>query len=71
MRASPKECREHADHCRLMMANSPSALAKEFERLADEWTRLAKDLERAQGVSSRSCASRRPQMGSRLNALTY
>jgi hypothetical protein len=48
MRASPKECREHADHCRLMMAKSPSALAKEFERLAEEWTRLAKDLERAE-----------------------
>jgi hypothetical protein len=58
MRASPKECREHADHCRLMMANSPAALAKEFRRLADEWTRLAKDLERAQAF--------RPELAPRL-----
>ena len=48
MRANPRECREHAEHCRTMVGNSPSTLAKEFERLADEWMRLAKDLERAQ-----------------------
>ena len=45
---TPKECRDHAQHCLRMAAVSPEALAEEFERLAKTWARLAVDLERAQ-----------------------
>jgi hypothetical protein len=48
MRPNPKQCREHAEHCRKMAAEAPPGLAHEFERLAQTWVRLADDLERAE-----------------------
>jgi len=48
MRSTPKECREHAEHCFKMASISPPALANEFHKLAQRWERLADDLERAQ-----------------------
>jgi hypothetical protein len=41
MRPKPEQCREHSDHCRKMAWD-------EFQFLAEKWSRLASDLERAQ-----------------------
>jgi hypothetical protein len=50
MLATPTACVDHANHCLKMAAGAPPALAREFERLALKWSRLAQDLARAQAV---------------------
>jgi hypothetical protein len=51
MPGDPKECREHAENCRKMAEAAPSPFHRaRFEDLAQTWTRLASDLERAKAL---------------------
>jgi hypothetical protein len=46
MPGDPKECREHASNCLRLAAEARSPSHKEhFEKLAERWMALAKDLE--------------------------
>jgi hypothetical protein len=45
MYSTPRECREHAQHCIKMASISPPPLAREFQKLALTWSRLADELE--------------------------
>jgi hypothetical protein len=51
MPGGPKECREHAKTCLRMAGNARTERArKTFEQLAEQWLRLANDLEAAASV---------------------
>lgn len=40
-----KSCRKQAEYCRRAALRSPPALAEEFMRLAETWTKLAEGLD--------------------------
>jgi hypothetical protein len=45
----PKECREHARHCRRLAAASPAPLVKQrFLNIAGKWEGLAVEIESAE-----------------------
>lgn len=47
MPTTPEECRKQATLCIELARTSPAALARHLEQLAEIWTKLASDLERA------------------------
>jgi hypothetical protein len=48
MPGDPKECREHAAHCRALSAQATNPSARQtFTNLAEHWERLAAELESA------------------------
>jgi hypothetical protein len=51
MPGDPNECREHAESCLRLAAETHNPQAKEtFESLAQTWLRLAADLEAAKAL---------------------
>jgi len=49
MPGDPKECRMHAANCRDLAAQATNPSAKEsFTKLAEQWERLASELESAE-----------------------
>ena len=63
MPGDPRECREHAKHCLMLAEEARTVVAKDrFEALAQNWLRLASDLEHARDLLAEWGAA-----GSRLN----
>jgi hypothetical protein len=50
MPTTPEDCRKQATLCIELARTSPAALARQLEQLAETWTKLASDFERARAL---------------------